>query len=148
MPNARQSWQQISAVLAISLLTSLPAPAGAEATVKNAISPTKAGTFFASICFNIYPDVAEAQKVVQQKGFRYNPETKLFEHPRRDQQMRINANRCGFRFLTKDKPPKLGALFAEASTNKAIDPSDGAHVQIDVFNAENGLVRAAVKLDR
>ena len=128
---------------------SLPAEAIADPSPRNAISAAKAGKIFAALCYDIYPDVPAAQKTAQRKGYRYNAQTKLFEHVRKDQQMRINSKRCGLRFLTKDAPPKLGATFGAAATNAAKSLPEGLkNVDIDVQRVGNGLFRASAKWDR
>ena len=126
------------------------ASAAHAADARDAISPEKAGRFFASICYDLYlKDVGAAQVAAQRAGFVYDETSGLFVHKRKDQQMRINSKRCALRFLTRSELPELVRRFGSAATKAArTDPPAGTNVHIGTENAGSGLTRAAAKFDR
>jgi len=117
--------------------------------VRNAVWPEQAGSFFASICFEIYlEDVAAAQIAAQRAWFKYDKETGLFMNGQKDQQTRINAERCALGFLAKTALPDLLSRFETAATKAAkVKPSEGTNIHIGTEEAGGGPTRAAAKLD-
>lgn len=119
----------------------------ADALKKNAISPERAGRFFASICFDLYPDLAAAQKQAQRKGFRFDADSGLFVNANKDQQMRITSKRCALRFLTDVKHPELLKRFGDAASNSRKSSSVNPSVHLGTEDAGNGLTRVGARLD-
>ena len=112
------------------------------------VAATEAGSFFGEVCIDRYPDLENAQAAAQSvAGLAFNAASGLFEHPTKELQMRINADRCAIRYLTDTPKTEILTSFSNASTpptNAArVERANGLDIRIGTEDGGGGLTRAS-----